>query len=103
MLVSMEKLGCSRPVVGMVLPTGYTFNTDGTAIYLTMAAIFVAQAMNVHLTIWDQLLLLGVLLLTSKGAAEVAGAGFVALAATRRPCTRFRYPVWCFCWASIGS
>jgi DAACS family dicarboxylate/amino acid:cation (Na+ or H+) symporter/aerobic C4-dicarboxylate transport protein len=66
----------------MVLPTGYTFNADGTAIYLTMAAMFVAQAMNIHLTIWDQLLLLGVLLLTSKGSAGVAGAGFVALAAT---------------------
>src|SRR5579864_5869918 len=82
MLIKMEKLGCSRPVVGMVLPTGYTFNADGTAIYLTMASMFVAQAMNIHLTIWDQLLLLGVLLLTSKGSAGVAGAGFVALAAT---------------------
>jgi DAACS family dicarboxylate/amino acid:cation (Na+ or H+) symporter/aerobic C4-dicarboxylate transport protein len=65
-----------------VLPTGYTFNADGTAIYLTMAALFIAQAMNIHLTIWDQLLLLGVMLLTSKGSAGVAGAGFVALAAT---------------------
>lgn len=82
MLIKLEKLGCSRSVVGMVLPTGYTFNADGTAIYLTMAAMFVAQAMNVHLTIWDQLLILGVLLLTSKGSAGVAGAGFVALAAT---------------------
>ncbi|ACC75418.1 C4-dicarboxylate transporter DctA [Paraburkholderia phymatum] len=82
MLIKMEKMGCSRPVVGMVLPTGYTFNADGTAIYLTMAALFIAQAMNVHLSIWDQLLVLGVLLLTSKGSAGVAGAGFVALAAT---------------------
>lgn len=82
MLIKMEKLGCSRAVVGMVLPTGYTFNADGTAIYLTMAALFVAQAMNIHLTIWDQLLLLGVMLLTSKGSAGVAGAGFVALAGT---------------------
>jgi aerobic C4-dicarboxylate transport protein len=82
MLIKMEKLGCSRSVVGMVLPTGYTFNADGTAIYLTMAALFIAQAMNIHLTIWDQLLLLGVMLLTSKGSAGVAGAGFVALAAT---------------------
>jgi DAACS family dicarboxylate/amino acid:cation (Na+ or H+) symporter/aerobic C4-dicarboxylate transport protein len=82
MLVKMENLGCSRPVVGMVLPTGYTFNADGTAIYLTMAAIFVAQAMNIHLTLLDQLVVLGVLLLTSKGSAGVAGAGFVALAAT---------------------
>lgn len=66
----------------MVLPTGYTFNADGTAIYLTMATLFIAQAMNIHLTIWDQLLVMGVLLLTSKGSAGVAGAGFVALAAT---------------------
>ncbi|WP_236002477.1 C4-dicarboxylate transporter DctA [Paraburkholderia elongata] len=82
MLIKMEKLGCSRPVVGMVLPTGYTFNADGTAIYLTMAALFIAQAMKIHVSIWDQLLLLGVMLLTSKGSAGVAGAGFVALAAT---------------------
>jgi len=82
MLIKMENLGCSRPVVGMVLPTGYTFNADGTAIYLTMAAMFVAQAMNIHLTLLDQLVVLGVLLLTSKGSAGVAGAGFVALAAT---------------------
>ncbi|HEV3431228.1 MAG TPA: dicarboxylate/amino acid:cation symporter [Paraburkholderia sp.] len=82
MLIKMEKLGCSRPVVGMVLPTGYTFNADGTAIYLTMAAMFVAQAMNIHLTLMDQIVVLGVLLLTSKGSAGVAGAGFVALAAT---------------------
>ncbi len=82
MLVKLEQLGCKRSVVGMVLPTGYTFNADGTSIYLTMAAIFVAQAMNIPLTIWDQLLVLGVLLLTSKGSAGVAGAGFVALAAT---------------------
>jgi len=82
MLLKLERLGCARPVVGMVLPTGYTFNADGTAIYLTMAAVFVAQAMNLHLGIGDQLLLLAVLLLTSKGSAGVAGAGFVALAAT---------------------
>lgn len=82
MLLKMERMGCSRPVVGMVLPTGYTFNADGTAIYLTMASIFIAQAFNIHLSIWDQLLLLSVLLLTSKGSAGVAGAGFVALAAT---------------------
>jgi DAACS family dicarboxylate/amino acid:cation (Na+ or H+) symporter/aerobic C4-dicarboxylate transport protein len=82
MLVKLEKLGCSKPVVGMVLPTGYTFNADGTAIYLTMASLFIAQAMNIQLSIWDQVLLLGVMLLTSKGSAGVAGAGFVALAAT---------------------
>jgi aerobic C4-dicarboxylate transport protein len=82
MLMKMEAMGCQKSVVGLVLPTGYTFNADGTAIYLTMAAIFVAQATNVNLTIWDQLLILGVMMLTSKGSAGVAGAGFVALAAT---------------------
>ncbi|MDB5992310.1 MAG: C4-dicarboxylate transporter DctA, partial [Herbaspirillum sp.] len=82
MLMKMEAMGCQKSVVGLVLPTGYTFNADGTSIYLTMAAIFVAQATNVNLTIWDQLLILGVMMLTSKGSAGVAGAGFVALAAT---------------------
>jgi aerobic C4-dicarboxylate transport protein len=82
MLEKLEKLGCSKPVVGMVLPAGYTFNADGTSIYLTMAAIFLAQATNTPLTIGDQLLVLGVLLFTSKGSAGVAGAGFVTLAAT---------------------
>jgi Na+/H+-dicarboxylate symporter len=69
-------------VVGLVLPAGYTFNPDGTAIYLTMAAIFIAQATNTPLTLGDQLFVLGVLMLTSKGSAGVAGAGFVTLAAT---------------------
>ena len=82
MMVKLEKLGCEKSVVGMVLPTGYTFNSDGTCIYLTMAAIFVAQATNTPLTMWDQMVVLGVLLLTSKGSAGVAGAGFVTLAAT---------------------
>ena len=82
MMVKLEKLGCAKPVVGLVLPTGYTFNAAGTSIYLTMAAIFVAQATNTHLTLGDQLLVLGVLVLTSKGSAGVAGAGFVTLAAT---------------------
>lgn len=82
MMVKLEKLGCRKSVVGMVLPTGYTFNSDGTCIYLTMAAIFVAQATNTPLSFSDQLVVLGVLLLTSKGSAGVAGAGFVTLAAT---------------------
>jgi aerobic C4-dicarboxylate transport protein len=82
MMVKLERLGCERSVVGLVLPTGYTFNADGTSIYLTMAAIFVAQATNTPLTIGDQFVILGVLLLTSKGSAGVAGAGFVTLAAT---------------------
>ena len=82
MLVKLEKMGIPKPVVGLVLPTGYAFNADGTAIYLTMASIFIAQAMNIDLGLWDQLVLLAVLLFTSKGSAGVAGAGFVALAAT---------------------
>jgi len=82
MLQKMEAMGCQKQVVGLVLPTGYTFNADGTAIYLTMAAIFIAQATNVDMTLWDQVVILGVMLLTSKGSAGVAGAGFVALAAT---------------------
>jgi aerobic C4-dicarboxylate transport protein len=82
MIAKLERLGCEKSVVGLVLPTGYTFNADGTCIYLTMAAIFVAQATNTPLGIGDQLVVLGVLLLTSKGSAGVAGAGFVTLAAT---------------------
>jgi aerobic C4-dicarboxylate transport protein len=82
MMVKLEKLGCPKPLVELVLPIAYTFNADGTAIYLTMASIFVAQATNTPLSLGDQLLVLGVLLLTSKGSAGVAGAGFVALAAT---------------------
>lgn len=78
----LEDLGCAKPVVGLVVPTGYSFNLDGTSIYLTMAAVFIAQAMNVELSLAEQLALLGVLLLTSKGAAGVTGSGFVTLAAT---------------------
>lgn len=82
LMEKMQKLGCSRAVVGMVVPTGYSFNLDGTCIYLTMAALFIAQALDIPLTLGDQLLLLGVLLLTSKGAAGVTGSGFVVLAAS---------------------
>ncbi|MES2694863.1 MAG: dicarboxylate/amino acid:cation symporter [Verrucomicrobiota bacterium] len=78
----MEKIGCARPVVGIVVPSGYSFNLDGTCIYLTMAALFVAQATNTPMTLVEQLGLLGVLLLTSKGAAGVTGSGFIVLAAT---------------------
>jgi aerobic C4-dicarboxylate transport protein len=81
-MVKMEKLGCSKPVVGLVIPTGYSFNLDGTSIYLTMAAIFVAQATNTPLSFMQQLTILGVLLLTSKGASGVTGSGFITLAAT---------------------
>jgi aerobic C4-dicarboxylate transport protein len=78
----LEKLGCSEPVVGLVVPTGYSFNLDGTSIYLTMAAVFLAQATNTPLDIGHQITLLLVLLLTSKGAAGVTGSGFIVLAAT---------------------
>jgi aerobic C4-dicarboxylate transport protein len=78
----MEHLGCAKPVVGMVIPTGYSFNLDGTSIYLTMAAIFIAQATNVQLSLGEELGIIGVLLLTSKGAAAVTGGGFITLAAT---------------------
>jgi len=82
MMIKLEKMGCSKSVVGLVIPTGYSFNLDGTSIYLTMAAIFVAQATNTPLTLMQELTILGVLLLTSKGAAGVTGSGFITLAAT---------------------
>lgn len=78
----LEKLGCSKSVVGLVIPTGYSFNLDGTSIYLTMAAVFVAQATNTDLTLVEQLTMLAVLMVTSKGAAAVTGGGFITLAAT---------------------
>jgi aerobic C4-dicarboxylate transport protein len=82
MITKLEHLGCAKPVVGLVIPAGYSFNLDGTSIYLTMAAIFVAQATNVPLSLGQQLSMLAVLLLTSKGAAAVTGGGFITLAAT---------------------
>ena len=82
LMAKLEYLGCAKPVVGLVVPTGYSFNLDGTSIYMTMAAIFVAQASGVQLTWGQELGILGVLLLTSKGAAAVTGSGFITLAAT---------------------
>ncbi|MGH6608656.1 MAG: C4-dicarboxylate transporter DctA, partial [Burkholderiaceae bacterium] len=82
LMEKLERLGCSKPVVGLVVPTGYTFNTDGTSIYMTMAALFVAQATNTELTLMQQLVILGVAMITSKGASGVSGASFVALVAT---------------------
>ena len=82
MMSKMETAGAGKSVVGLVIPTGYSFNLDGTSIYLTMAAVFIAQATNTPMTLMDQLTLLGVLLLTSKGAAGVTGSGFIVLAAT---------------------
>ena len=81
-LVKLEKLGCKKGIVGLVLPTGYSFNLDGTAIYLTLASIFIAQACNIHLSAGQIIAMLGLMLLTSKGAAGVTGSGFVALVAT---------------------
>jgi aerobic C4-dicarboxylate transport protein len=82
MLEKMERYGCARSVVGLVIPAGYSFNLDGTSIYLSMAALFVAQAFHVDLSIGQQLGVLGVLMLTSKGAAGVTGSGFIVLAST---------------------
>jgi len=82
MLDKMERYGCSRTVVGLVIPAGYSFNLDGTSIYLSMAALFVAQAFGIHLSVVQQLSVLGVLMLTSKGAAGVTGSGFIVLAST---------------------
>jgi aerobic C4-dicarboxylate transport protein len=82
MLEKMERYGCARSVVGLVIPAGYSFNLDGTSIYLSMAALFIAQAFGVHLTLVQQLTVLGVLMLTSKGAAGVTGSGFIVLAST---------------------
>ena len=82
LMEKMEHAGCSKPVVGLVVPTGYSFNLDGTNIYMTMAALFIAQAMDIQLPIADQILLLAVAMLSSKGAAGITGAGFITLAAT---------------------
>jgi aerobic C4-dicarboxylate transport protein len=82
LMLKLEQLGCSKPVVGLVVPTGYSFNLDGTSIYMTMAAVFVAQAAGIQLSLKEQLSILAVLLLTSKGAAGVTGSGFITLAAT---------------------
>ncbi len=82
MLAKMERYGCARPVVGLVIPAGYSFNLDGTSIYLSMASIFIAQAFGMDLSIGQQLSLLAILMLTSKGAAGVTGSGFIVLAST---------------------
>ena len=82
LMEKMERLGCSKSLVGLVVPTGYTFNTDGTSIYMTLAALFVAQATNTHLSLLQQLTILGVAILTSKGASGVQGAAFIALVGT---------------------
>ncbi|WP_404366770.1 dicarboxylate/amino acid:cation symporter [Sphingomonas sp. MMS24-J45] len=82
LITKLEAAGCNRGIVGLVVPTGYSFNLDGTNVYMTLASLFIAQACGVHLSIGDQLLLVGVAMLSSKGAAGVTGAGFITLAAT---------------------
>jgi len=82
LIAKLEKAGAAKSVVGLVVPTGYSFNLDGTNIYMTMAALFIAQALNIDLTIWQQITLLLVAMLSSKGAAGITGAGFITLAAT---------------------
>ncbi len=82
LMEKLERLGCSKPVVGLVVPTGYSFNLDGTNIYMTLATLFIAQALNVPLSFNEQLIILGVAMLTSKGASGITGAGFITLAAT---------------------
>jgi len=82
LMEKMERAGCRKSVVGLVIPTGYSFNLDGTNIYMTLAALFIAQATGIQLSIWDQVLLLLVAMLSSKGAAGITGAGFITLAAT---------------------
>ena len=82
LMEKLENMGCARPLVGLVVPLGYAFNLDGTSIYFTMAIAYIAQALNIPLSFSDWLLILGVLLLTSKGAAAVTGGGFITLAAT---------------------
>jgi aerobic C4-dicarboxylate transport protein len=99
LMEKLERLGCSKPVVGLVVPTGYSFNLDGTNIYLTLATLFIAQALGVELTLHDQLVILGVAMLTSKGASGVTGAGFVTLAATLAVVVRR----WCRAWPSCSA
>jgi aerobic C4-dicarboxylate transport protein len=82
LIEKMERAGCPKTIVGLVVPTGYSFNLDGTNIYMTLAALFIAQACNIELTLGQQVLLLGVAMISSKGAAGVTGAGFITLAAT---------------------
>ena len=82
LMEKLQRLGCSQSVVGLVVPTGYVFNADGTSLYMVLAALFIAQAMNIHLTIVQELALFGVSMLTSKGASGISGAGFIALVGT---------------------
>ena len=82
LMEKLEKMGCAKPVVGLVVPAGYSFNLDGTTIYLSMAVIFLAQVFNIDLTLSQMLTIIGILMVTSKGAAGVTGSGFIVLAST---------------------
>src|SRR5690606_35690958 len=82
LMEKLERMGCSKPVVGLVVPAGYSFNLDGTTIYLSMSILFLAQAFNVHLSFENIIAIIGILFVTSKGAAGVTGSGFVVLAST---------------------
>ena len=103
MITKLENAGCAESVVGLVIPAGYSFNLDGTSIYLTTAAIFIAQATNVHLSLVEQLGILGVLLLTSKGSAAVTGGGSSPSPRRSNPPARFHWRAWRSCWESIVS
>ncbi len=81
-MVKLERMGCSKSVVGLVIPTGYSFNLDGTSIYLSMSVLFIAQLYDVHLSFFEILTVIGILMITSKGAAGVTGSGFIVLAST---------------------
>ena len=102
MIQKLEKLGCSRGVVGMVIPAGYSFNLDGTSIYLSMAVLFIAQAFGVHLSIGEQLYILLILMLTSKGAAAVTGGDLSRWRQRWRRRTRCPLKDWRCCWGWIG-
>jgi aerobic C4-dicarboxylate transport protein len=93
MMEKLEIMGCGRDVVRMVIPAGYSFNLDGTSIYLSMAMVFIAQAFNVHMGLGEQLYVIAILMLTSKGAAAVTGAGFITLSATIQSMPRSRLPI----------
>ena len=82
MMEKMERFGCARSVVGLVIPAGYSFNLDGTTIYLSMSVIFLAQVFNIPLSLEQQLVIIGILMVTSKGAAGVTGSGFIVLTST---------------------